>query len=356
MILEYIKKVISKWWIILGIILELFDRFQKYFNIDLKIPEGYTSYLLFALLFISTYLVWKDEKQKLITLEEKNRNPVDYEITAQIHPFDDDVENSIIKLENNINDTQKELDDINIKSNEEIRIKIDKNNLPDLQNKSISLNIAALQSIQQHRLSSEDTITQNLREISYKNSLETYITDMKKYIDDMKDYYETRKGKIFYVIFVIHNTGSIFDENIGISISSKNSIFAEKLHFDNTLVKPKKPEKPKNSIYQEPLFSNYLQDIEKQLNNLELNPHRLRRNVEIKNKNINLVFRDLKVDNEKNVLENILFIKSDDLNDLEFEISSKNSNRKIQKKVKLEMKDKLTKQNIYNMLHPNEND
>ena len=86
------------------------------------------------------------------------------------------------------------------------------------------------------------------------------------------------------------------------------------------------------------------------------NPHRLRRNVEIKDTNINLVFRDLKVDNQKNVLENILFIKSDDLTDLEFEISSKNSNKKIQKKVKLEMKDKLTKQNIYNILHPNEND
>ena len=75
-----------------------------------------------------------------------------------------------------------------------------------------------------------------------------------------------------------------------------------------------------------------------------------------KDTNINLVFRDLKVDNQKNVLENILFIKSDDLTDLEFEISSKNSNKKIQKKVKLEMKDKLTKQNIYNILHPNEND
>ena len=64
-------------------------------------------------MFISTYLVWKEEKEKVKALEEKNRNPVDYEIIAQIHPFDDDVENSIIELKNIIDDTQKEIDEIN---------------------------------------------------------------------------------------------------------------------------------------------------------------------------------------------------------------------------------------------------
>lgn len=353
MIIEYIKKVISKWWIALGFIPEVFDKLQVNFNMELKIPEGSTLYLIFALLFISTYLVWKDEKEKIKVLEEKSKNQVDYEMTAQIHPFDDDIENTIMKFMNKIDNTQKELDDINIKLYEETIIKLNKNNIPDLENVTIASLCYNMQRINHNSFPN----AQNLREISYKNSLETYIADMKKYIDDMKDYYETRKGKIFYVVFIIHNTGSIFDENIGISISSKNSIFAEKLNFDNTLVKPKKPEKPKNSIYEESLFPNYLNHFERpHLDNLDLYPHRLRRNVEIKNKNINLVFRDLKVDNEENVLENILFIKSDDLTDLEFEISSKNSNKKIQKKVKLEMKDKLTKQNIYNMLHPNEND
>ena len=57
----------------------------------------------------------KEEKEKVETLEEKSKNPVDYEITAKIYPFDDDIENSIQSLEKRINDAQKELDDINIK-------------------------------------------------------------------------------------------------------------------------------------------------------------------------------------------------------------------------------------------------
>lgn len=357
MIIKYFKKVVFRWWILLGLMPEALERIALYFNIEIKIPEEYTIYLCFAFLFVSTYLVWKEEKEKVETLEEKSKNPVDYEITAKIYPFDDDIENSIQSLEKRINDAQKELDDINIKLYEETIIKLNKDNIPDLGNGTVASTIASLYHNMQRTNHNSFPSFQNNREMSYRISLESYIEDMKKYIDDMKDYYETRKGKIFYVIFVIHNTGSIFDEHIGISISSKNSIFAEKLDFDNTLVKPKKPEKPKNSIYEESLFPNYLNHFERPyLDNFDIDPHRLRRDIEIKTKNITLIFRDLKVDNEENVLENILFIKSDDLNDLEFEISSKNSNKKIQKKVKLEMKDKLTKQNICNMLHPNEND
>ena len=66
MIIEYIKKVISKWWILLGFIPEVFDKFSVYFDSELKIPEGSTLYLLLALWFISTYLVWKEEKEKVL--------------------------------------------------------------------------------------------------------------------------------------------------------------------------------------------------------------------------------------------------------------------------------------------------
>ena len=360
MIIEYIKKVISKWWILLGFIPEVFDKFSVYFDSELKIPEGSTLYLFLALLFISTYLVWKEEKEKVKALEEKNRNPVDYEIIAQIHPFDDDVENSIIELKNIIDDTQKEIDEINNsltndnQSKSKIKVKLIENE-PTTQYQIAALLCGSMHSMSQDIINN-NTIVQNQRQIIYRDYLMDYITNMHNYIEQMKDYYESRKDKIFYVVFNIHNTGSIFDENIDINILSKNSIFSEKIEFDNIPEIPNKPEKIKNDYYHNPpdiskLFdSSFLDNLE------DLNTHRLRRNVEIKDTNINLVFRDLKVDNQKNVLENILFIKSDDLTDLEFEISSKNSNKKIQKKVKLEMKDKLTKQNIYNILHPNEND
>lgn len=356
MIIKYFKKVVFRWWILLGLMPEALERIALYFNMEIKVPEEYTIYLCFAFLFVSTYLVWKEEKEKVEALEEKSKNPVDYEITAEIYPLDDDIENSIQSLENIIDNTQKELYDINIQLHKETIIKLNKDNIPDLENGTIASLCYDMQSIQQNSFPNINNTMQNQREISYKNSLETYIADMKKYIDDMKDYYETRKGKIFYVIFVIHNTGSIFDEHIGINISSNNSIFSKTYNFDNTPVKPTKPEKPKNSLYEDPLNFN-LNHIERPyLNNSDIYPHRLRRNVEIKKTNINLVFRDLKVDVEENVLENILFVKSDDLNDLKFEISSKNSNKKIQKKVTLEMKDKLTLHDIYNMLYVKDND
>lgn len=358
MIIKYFKKVVFRWWILLGLMPEALERIALYFNIEIKIPEEYTIYLCFAFLFVSTYLVWKEEKEKVETLEEKSKNPVDYEITAKIYPFDDDIENSIQSLEKRINDAQKELDEINIKLYEETIIKLNKDNIPDLGNGTVASTIASLcLNMQRMNHNSFSNATQNLSKMSYKVSLETYIADMKKYVDDIKPYYENRKGKIFYVVFFIHNTGSIFDESIDINISSKNSIFAEKLDFDNTLVKPKKPEKPKNSMVEDPLYSNYLNQIERPyFENFDINPHRLRKNIEIKDKNISLVLRDLKVDVKIELLEKIVFIKSDNLNDLETEIISKNANKKIQKKVKLEMKDKLTKQNICNMLHSNEND
>lgn len=357
MIIKYFKKVVFRWWILLGLMPEALERIALYFNIEIKIPEEYTIYLCFAFLFVSTYLVWKEEKEKVETLEEKSKNPVDYEITAKIYPFDDDIENSIQSLEKRINDAQKELDDINIKLYEETIIKLNKDNIPDLGNGTVASTIASLYHNMQRTNHNSFPSFQNNREMSYRISLESYIEDMKKYVVDVKQFYENRKGKIFYVVFYIHNTGSIFDESIDINISSKNSIFAEKLDFDNTLVKPEKPEKPKNSMVEDPSYSNYINRIERPyFENFDINPHRLRRNIEIKDKNISLVLRDLKVDVEIELLKKIVFIKSDSLNDLETEIISKNANKKIQKNVVLEMKNKVTLKDIYNMLHHDDND
>lgn len=347
MIIKYFKKVVFRWWILLGFMPEALERIALYFNKEIKIPEEYTIYLCFAFLFISTYLVWKEEKEKVEALEEKSKNPVDYEITAEIYPFDDDIENLIQNLVKVIDDTQNEIDEINksLPDDNQSKHKI-KATLIDNDVDGMTRLYSDKFHISDSFLNSK--LVQEQRKRIYRDSLIDYIINMHKYIEQMRDYYENRKGKIFYVVFFIHNTGSIFDESIDINISSKNSIFAEKLDFDNTLIKPKKPKE--SEIIKDNLFMNPIFDIPS-IKDFDINPHRLRRYIEIKDKNISLVLRDLKVDVIINLLDKIVFIKTDNLNDLETEIISKNANKKIQKNVVLEMKDKVTLKDIYNMLH-----
>jgi len=82
------------------------------------------------------------------------------------------------------------------------------------------------------------------------------------------------------------------------------------------------------------------------------NPQTLRRYLEIKDNSISLIFRDLKADEDAKLLKRAVFIKSDDLNDLEFEIKSKMSNKRIVKEVKLDFKESITRDEAIQMLHP----
>jgi hypothetical protein len=355
MISEYIKQVLSKWWLLLGFIPEILDKVSVYLDVEIKIPDDFTFYLFLVLFFFSTYLVWKDEKQKNKEFEEKLKNPVDYEITAEIHPFDDDIENSIMRFENKINETQKEIEDINISIKGMDNTKIEDTH-SELLNSEVSYMIKTVEALKHKQygvfLSSENvTMKYHEKLFHYKYSLENYIKEMKNYIDEMKDYYEKREGKIYYIIFIIHNTGSIFDEHLDINISSKRSIFSKNFKFDNIPEMPNKPEKPKENYYEKPYPPDILRNFDSSfLNNLDLNHLKLRKYEEIKDNNISLIFRDLKVDVKMSILENGVFVKSENLNDLEIEISSKNSNKKIQKKIKLEMKDKLTFLDICKMI------
>lgn len=90
MIIEYLNKIISKNYAIAGIILTVLDLMAKLLKYDineLNISQEAVYTVVFTLFIISTYLVWKDEKNKILELEEKFQNPVDYEITAEIICF-----------------------------------------------------------------------------------------------------------------------------------------------------------------------------------------------------------------------------------------------------------------------------
>ncbi len=359
MIFNYIKKVLSKWWILLGIAPEIIDRISIYYEEIPKLPaEIYYGVILLSLL-ISTYFVWREEKLKNIELGEKYKNPIDYEITAEIHPFDDEVETSIKRLEEDIGEGQKEIDKIIIPKKEA--------NTNQLINPEIHQNIINIELIQQ-QIKSQLTMIGSLendnidsrsyeeRLESYKSSLQSYINKMKKYIEEMKIFYNEREGKIFYVFFKIHNIGTAFDEHIEIEITSNKSIFSEYDNFGNHPKFPQKPEEPKKEIeYKQNVFLNPLSNFNDPLkgfnttlmNLSDMNPESLRRFVEINDNRISVLFRDLKAGVKKDIFKDGLYIKSEDLNDLSIEIQSKNS-IKMNKKIRIIKKESLTFSDIWN--------
>lgn len=350
MILEYFKNIISKNYSIAGIILTVLDFIAKLFKYDistLNIPQEAIYIIILILFIISTYLVWKDEKNKNLEIEEKFQNPVDYEVTAKIYPLDEQIEKSINRIEESIKDSEKELDEISIS----------KTNIMNSQAISPELQ-ATIKSIasMQDRMASAFNPNTDIRPYeerltSYKYSLKSYINEMKTYLEQMKVFYKEREGKMYCVFFNIHNIGTIFDEHLDTEIRSKHSLFSENIYSDNSPNHPKRPDKQERSIsFEQNLFDpmKHIRDIP-HVDILDSNPQTLRRYLEIKYNSISLIFRDLKADEDAKLLKRAVFIKSNDLNDLEFEIKSKMSNKRIVKEVKLDFKERITRDEAIQM-------
>lgn len=343
MIIEYLNKIISKNYAIAGIILTVLDlmaKLLKYDIYELNIPQKAVYTVVITLFIISTYLVWKDEKNKILELEEKFKNPIDYEITAEIYPLNEQTEKAINKIEESIKDSEKEFDEISVHKKNIMNSQVlSSENLATIQNfTSLSNRIASAIN------PNADTRTYEERLISYKYSLKSYINEMRTYLEEMKVFYKEREGKMHYVFFNIHNIGTIFDEHLDTEIRSNNSLFSESIYSDNSPNHPKKPDKPERNIsFEQNLFDpmKHIRDIS-HVDFSDSNPQILRRYIEIKDNSISLIFRDLKADEDAKLLKRAVFIKSDNLNDLEFEIKSKKSNKRIIKNVKLLFKEKIT--------------
>ena len=345
MIIKYIKNIISKNYSIAGIILTALDLIAKLFKYDinaLNISQEAIYIIILILFIISTYLVWKDEKNKNLELEEKLKNPVDYEITAEIYPLDEQVEKSIGRIEESIKGSKKEFDEIPIPQTNIVNSQVIS---PELQTAIKSMTLMAL-AINP----SADTRPYEERLMSYKYSLKSYINEMKTYLEEMKIFYKEREGKMYYVFFNIHNKGRLFDEHLDTEIRSKHSIFSETIYSNNSPKFPQKPEKPEKSVSFEQIYNpmKHTRDI-LHVDFSNSHPQTLIRYLEIKDNSISLIFRELKADEDARLLKNAVFIKSDNLNDLEFEIKSKKSNKRIIKKVKLLFKEKITRDEAIQM-------
>ena len=288
MIIEYIKNIISKQYAIAGLILTVLDLIAKLLKYDistLNIPQEAIYIIILILFIISTYLVWKDEKNKNFELEKKFKNPVDYEITAKIYPLDEQIEKSINKIEESIKDSEREFDEISVLQTNNINsLKI----TPELQ--------AIIESFtsMQNRMASAfnpntDTRPYEERLMSYKYSLKSYINEMKTYLEEMKVFYEEREGKMHYVFFNIHNVGTIFDEHLDTEIRSNNSLFSESIYSDNSPNHPKRPDRPERSISFEQKYDQmrHIRDIP-HVDFSDSHPQTLRSYLEIMLRRLNL--------------------------------------------------------------------
>ena len=339
MIIEYFKKIISKNYAIAGIILTVLDLMAKLlkYNInELNIPQEAIYTVVFTLFIISTYLAWKDEKNKILELEEKFQNPVDYEITAEIYPLDEEIEKSINRIEESIKNSEKEFDEISVPKTNIMNSQVIS---PELQ-ATIKSNTSMENQMASIFNPSADTRPYEERLISYKHSLKSYINEMKTYLEEMKVFYKEREGKMHYVFFNIHNIGTIFDEHLNTEIRSKHSLFSENIYSDNSPNHPTSPDKPEKSVSFEQRYDS-IRDIG-YVDSSDSSPQTLRRYLEVNDNSISLIFKDLKADEDAELLKEAVFIKSDDLSDLEFEIKSKMSNKRIVKEVKLDFKESIT--------------
>ncbi|WP_418178669.1 hypothetical protein ACNSOO_06015 [Aliarcobacter lanthieri] len=340
MINEYIKRVLSRWWILLGITPEILDRISTYYGHELELPSELTYSLILIFLLISTYLVWKEEKLQNIELEEKYKNPIDYDITANLYPLDLE-QNDII--ENEYKTLSEKKDAIN--GIEEELLNIDEDYEEKFSNNT-NLSLFHSMDILSGRSKRRDERPYKDRFEIYKNSYLRYISDYEKYIEDLEKYYQSFESKVYYVEHIIENIGTSSDEGIYIHIKIKDGIFKkyEEL-FSNLPSAPNEPKKPSVVEY----IDTYAQ-IRAVQPSIDFpyidNEKYYRRFYKLEEKSVTVQLRDLNVGDRGNVFKDKFFLFTDDYNSMSFTIKSKNSTKVIRKDIPTKIKNKLTYNDI----------
>ena len=325
MIFEYLKRLVKKWFTYLIFVPDLTDLIQSHFNYTIPISSNILNYIALIALLYATYQVWDDTRIEKLELEEKLKNPIDYEVKAYIKKVKIDldyieslIDKNIEKTVSLIHSSEQELEKIIVNENDEIKF----------------LAIKFSSGIYSNS------------EIFYKNDLKDYIELLKEYKNkkdnyllEWKKFNEIELKDIYIVDFYITNIGRQFDEDIDIDIhfNNENKYIGEIYLLDNfpsNFDLPSKPEKKKErNFYSKEIFNDF--DIHKTIRTQEnLNPHTYRRYEEIKEDIFSVKLRDLKVLEKVDIFKSKgFFIKITDKNDIDVIISSKNSTSKINKKL-----------------------
>lgn len=333
MILEYLKRLVKKWFTYLIFVPDLTDLIQSHFNYTIPISSNILNYMALIALLYATYQVWDDTRIEKLELEEKLKSPIDYEVKAYIKKvkielayIESLLDKNIEKTVSLIHSSEQEFEKIVVNENDEITSLARHFALSGYSNKS---------------------------EIFYKNDLGNYIKQLKEYADkkdtyliDWKDFNDIVLKDIYFVDFSIRNIGRQFDEDIDIDIHFNNeNKYIEKNYLidnsPNSFNLPSKPERKKENEFN--TIRRFIDNVDNshelyKLQMMDSNPRIYRRYEEIKEYIFSIKLRDLKVSRSARIFRNNgYFIKIKDKNDIDVIISSKNSTSKINKKLIFEV-------------------
>lgn len=330
---EYIAKIFKKWFGIFSIIASFSGLLLFYTGIDtnsLIVNLFKNNWLTISLIFllISSFQVWLDTQKEKTALENKLKNPVDYEIQAYKQTINIDLQYVEKLFDKNIKKSSEILTDIN----SEIK------NLSVTDNSS--RNISKLLSSMQHEIynnsKSDEFYIQELKNyriklIEYPKKKETFLLNWKKFIDN-------ELKNIYFVNFTIKNVGTLSDEDIDIEIEIMNNIkyITDLYTLENFPKIPSLPEKPKRETVAILRQNSDLNLDFAKMHKLQIdsNPLTYRRYEIIDNNKFSIKLRDLKVSEEVKIFsQKGFFIYIDNENDFNVKIISKSSNSAIHKKV-----------------------
>ncbi|OCL82737.1 hypothetical protein [Arcobacter porcinus] len=333
MIIEYLKRLFSKWFVYLGLLPAIDDLIERYLTISLSIPSIVLYFVAFCAFIYATYQVWNDMRVEKEELEEKLKNPVDYEIKAYAKKIVFDIEYAEKKIVENI----KEAQNIIKKSSKELDKLQEK---PD--ENSLSGKLEMFRSMQSLGIYEND---------SYETSKVIYMAELSKYIDELKNFpskkdecldkykevIENKLKDLYMLDFVISNCGIKFDEDIDIVLEfgEKNEYLESgyiSLNLPKCILLPSKPEiKLINDFttISKPIFDNNDFEFIK-----DSNPLVYRRYEKIEDKQFSIKLRDLKVSKSVRIFKNDSYLfKIEDKNSMKCTITSKNSTSKIIKNI-----------------------
>lgn len=311
--IEYLKSIFTTWTTYLGVVPSVAALISTYTQYEIAYISQNLLYSTAVVLFLwSTFKVWEKEKHKNANLQAQLTNPVDYEFTAYAKKIilDEDFINNL--AQNNLQD------------------------IPALVTEA-EMNIDKLKSLR------VDRVRYFTLGIS-KEKDERYVLELKKYIDELRAYQSQinqgisewksfardRVSQLYEVEIEIQNKGSVYDENISLEIllGENNRVIEFQDIVDSlpdTLNPPAKPEYENPFNVSTGKWLPDLRDIE--------SPYSFYRNINISKNSIKVTLRELKASENCYLLRGVLYIEIHDKKNIQATVLSKNSRKKIQKKI-----------------------
>lgn len=337
MYIEFIKKIFKKWFGIFSLIASVSGLTLFYTGIDTNnfivnfITNNWLTVSLIFLL-ISAYQVWTDTKQEKITLEDKLKNPIDYEIEGLIQKvvvdfqyLDNLYENNIKEVEKSIFEVDNEIDELSNRLN----------------NSSSSIQLESLRSLSfslsgmDNNQKSDSLYLTELKE--YKSELEEYSNKKNDFISAWESFLNNDLKNLYYIDFQIKNIGIKSDEDIDINISYKNATkYITTPNRMSNFPRANIPIKPKQETYSQltHVFDRDFNGTDMHRNIMDSNPQVFRRYEEIEENHFSVKLRDLKVSKTVRIFrQKGFFISLENKDDIEVTIISKNSTSAIHKKI-----------------------